>query len=294
MCYYVETFHCFSLPMCPPNRSLPDFLAEGPQEAVFVFYLAAFLLVCALVSCFFNKQREGFGGSEFWGPTRLFAKVKSWLQNDKGPSVRAYFLTELLSAVCHAPVGYLVGYKWHCSFDTPALQSGRWMAAIAFCLWVGIGMGRSLLLQNQQKRDKKIGTNDEAVKHFLDAPLRCIVDGGGKSPWGIDGCRDIFVRSKGVSIAFVENVAINKEQRVATIGHIAVAEGFERRKIGRRLALALRSELAWHYGVDRIEFAERSDTYEASCYPEFFRSLGAVQQETFQTRPGRGNWVWAG
>lgn len=279
--------------VCPPNRSIFEFIADGPQEAVNFFYAAAILVACALISFFFNKRREGFGGSEFWGPTRFFAKVKSCLEQGKGPSFRAYFLTELLSGAMHAPAGYMIGYAFNCHFGTPPLQAGRWMAALALIFWTGLGLGRCLLLDNQQKRDRKIGSSDEAVAHFLEDPLRCIVDGGGKSPWDVDGCRNIFVRSKGVTLAFVEDITIDKKERIAIIRHLGVVEGFERRKIGRRLTLALRSELAWRFGVDRIEFAERSDKYESARYPEFFRSLGAAQRETPQTRPGRGNWVWS-
>ena len=160
------------------------------------------------------------------------------------------------------------------------------MAAMALFFLGGDRRGPQFAPPKSTKRDKKVVSNDAAVKYFLDDPLRCIVDGGGNSPYAVDSCRDIFVRSMSVTTAFVENVAIHKKERIATLGHIAVGEGLECRKIGRRLALALRSELVWHLGETGSSCGTQR-RIRIRVLPSVFQQPRRGAAGSCQTRPGR-------
>ncbi|KHA77845.1 hypothetical protein NC77_15885 [Janthinobacterium lividum] len=271
--------------------SVIAFMRDGPLWPLIFFYCFIVTMV-GVPASYLIRRREGYDFA--WGPSRFFAKLKRVLEKKIKKKQNAYLWTEIVSGLFHAPAGYLLGYVLGliCGMDTEATTPALWMCAIVFIFWSAVGLGRFGLIENQLKRDAKNSTRDLAVKLFLNDPLRWLVDRNGAPPWREDNCCDITVKSMGVTIAFVEGIVVDAKERRATIRHIAVVEGFERLGIGRRLALTLRAELVWRHKIDRIEFAESSTKYEIACYPEFFRSLGAVQRDTFQTRPGRGNWVW--
>jgi hypothetical protein len=268
--------------------------AQTASSLTFTIFILFLFTIFGAFWTFSIPCRKGHGIMELWGPTRYFAKSQRWLQHRSLQKKYACFLVEIWSGVLHAPASYLAGYNLGPHLSITNMQGALWMTTLCLTLWLGIGLGRAVIIDNQEKRAAKVGTKEEAVKKFLEDPLRSLVDGENTMPWASDRPRDIFVRSLGVTIAFVTNISIDRNARVAIIGHVAVADGFERLGIGRRLALTLRSELMWRYKVVQIEFAESSTKYESAFYPEFFSNLGAVQRETFQTRPGRGNWVWSG
>jgi len=135
-------------------------------------------------------------------------------------------------------------------------------------------------------------TLDHAIERFHKDPVGCFAGLYGTQIWGTKQVQDVYVKSFGWHIGYVQNVWIDHRNEEAKIGHIAVDSGLEGRGIGRRLALAVQAELVRRYQVKRLIFQERSTKYEQAGYAQLFTSLGAYQRPTKLVRPGREDWVW--
>lgn len=124
-------------------------------------------------------------------------------------------------------------------------------------------------------------------------PLHCLKGYQGFDVWREGRCDDIYVKSSNKPLGHVQQITIDTPTSVASIGHFAVEKGLERKGIGRRMALTLRAELVWRYGVKQIVFKECSTRYEEAKYEDFFRSLGAQMLPPNQfTKSGRNDWAW--
>ena len=191
---------------------------------------------------------------------------------DKGwqaPTV--YFATEAMSGVFHGLVAGSLSYA--VSLDP---EEAIWVASIVFFFWAGIGCGRASAWENQQKKERAPGTQEDAVAAFMRNPLSCMQGFRGSDPWEEDGCEDLYVVAEGWPLGYVQRIHIDAARGQATIGHFAVENGLEGKGIGRHLALTLQAELARHYRVQRIIFSEDSPKYISAGYAAFFAKLGAV------------------
>ncbi|CAG9243708.1 hypothetical protein [Paraburkholderia caribensis] len=241
-----------------------------------------FIDACAFLLSWFIPQRPE-RKQDWWGPTRGFAKIQDLFKR-RMSEAGAAFLTEVISGILHAPFIFLAILKF-----TNSHVHAWWAAGLVSVFWVGVGFGRALVLERRSRREK----GESALDAFLRDPLSCLNGYDGRSPWRDDGCVDIYVKSHGKSIAYIHQIAIDRATGNATIGHFAVERGLERKGVGRRLALILRAELAWRYGVKQIIFAENSTRYDDARYEDFFKYLGAQQQlPSHYTKPGRADWAW--
>ncbi|MFP3276769.1 MAG: GNAT family N-acetyltransferase, partial [Paraburkholderia sp.] len=227
-------------------------------------------------------RRDGFD-QDCWGPTRGFSKIRDSLQGKVSKSTAA-FLTEAISGFLHAPLGFF----FLLLVTKDAVQS-RWAAGVVLAFWLGLGVGRALIIENQSKRKAL----KDPVEAFLRDPLHCLKGYQSFDVWREARCDDIYVKSLNKPLGYVQQITIDTATGVASIGHFAVEKGLERKGIGRRLALTLRAELAWRYGVKQIVFKESSTRYEEAKYEDFFKNLGAqmVPPDQF-TKSGRNDWVW--
>lgn len=248
--------------------------------------VGALVSTLAFALSWFIPRRAGHK-QDCWGPTRGFARIKRSLEHRGASRPAAYLLTEVVSGALHAPIGFFLGF-----LPTAQLSYALWGAACVMLFWLGMGLGRAVIIQNFERRRSAIGTEDEAVAAFLENPLPCLKGHAGTDPWSDSQCENVYVVSRGRQIAYAHTIQINKADHAATIGHLAVERGLERRGVARRLAHAMRNELAWRYGVRVIRFAEYSARYDVAGYPAFFRSLGA--HPVGNASGGGDDWVWGG
>lgn len=174
-------------------------------------------------------------------------------------------------------------------WDIPAFM--KWLAAgFTMTLWTGIGLGQAVAADREVRRHRSKGG---AVEAFLNDPIPCLLPHlqAVGSVWSQTGCDDIYVRSQGGEIAYVQNIHFNPVTRIVTIGHFAVANStLQGMGIGRRLAHVLRAEFAWRFKATEIRFSENSSKYISAGYPQFFASLGAV--EVYPPCAIRPDWHW--
>lgn len=241
-------------------------------------------------ACFFYSwtipPRKGFWLEKWWGPVRGFAKLKYALIGRGWAKPIALLATEAFSAALHAPIAFFAGYM-----ADGNLVTGGWLTVATVVFWLGYGIGRASLLDNQEKKLRALVENDdEAIEVFLKNPVAHLRGLHGTDPWGEGACANLYVEVGGRAIGYVHGITIFTTARRAEIRHIAVERGLEGRGLGRHLALIMRAELARRFKVTEIVFMESSTRYAEAGYPAFFSSLGAQSQ----VRQGweREQWVW--
>ena len=162
-------------------------------------------------------------------------------------------------------------------------------------------MKARLVAAQTEARERRIaikGTVDDKLTLVSVAPLRW-AQAPGHHPFvwprhttnGLYLPSDIYITIGGMQIAYIQRVVIAPTRNRAVIGHFAVESGFEKRGLGRAVAMAFREAVAHEYGVRTIIFSEDSPHYDTAGYPSFFTALGAkeIAPQWPYVRP---DWEW--
>ncbi|GHT92688.1 hypothetical protein AGMMS49545_10640 [Betaproteobacteria bacterium] len=158
---------------------------------------------------------------------------------------------------------------------------------------------RQICLLSEQEKDAitqfKANPMSCFINPYLNTPIMCSDDIN-----NIVYFRDIRVRSGQFGIGFFEGIAVNTQEKIATIRHIAVEKKLTGRGWGYVIAYALRDILVTHYKIKTIFFEENSSEFEKSNYPRFFSRLGATKipgrvvyhRENGKNERERETWEW--
>ena len=162
-------------------------------------------------------------------------------------------------------------------------------------------MKARLVAAQTEARERRIaikGTVDDKLTLVSVAPLRW-AQAPGRHPFvwprhttnGLYLPSDIYITIGGMQVAYIQRVVIDPTRNRAVIGHFAVESGFEKRGLGRAVAMAFREAVAHEYGVRTIIFSEDSPHYDTAGYPSFFTALGAkeIAPRWPYVRP---DWEW--
>lgn len=136
-------------------------------------------------------------------------------------------------------------------------------------------------------------SRQQALAYFFKNPTQCFHGHGDDDLSyfpefaGLVSMSNIYVRSAGHRLGYIQDISIDAETRKLYIGHLATDTDYQGMGIARAMVFGLVDFIRKDFGIDEIHFCERSEKVDR--YAKFFEKLGAnAEKDKFNME----KWVW--